>query len=63
MQMFFWWKVVRQNDANVTSRSVQLKKIGRGLQRDVYRGEGESLWDEKGKNVHMKEIVTYKFSY
>ena len=45
---FFLWKVVIQNDIDVTSLSVQLKKEGRGLLREVYRGEGEHKAQREG---------------
>ena len=35
------WKVVRQNDADVMSRFMQLKKGGCVLLREAFRGEGE----------------------
>ena len=40
IQLGFLQKVVRQKDANVTSRSMQLEKVGCGLLREAYRGEG-----------------------
>ena len=43
IQLFFLWKVVRQNDTDVTSRRMQLKKEGRGLLREANRSEGECL--------------------
>ena len=43
IQLFFLRKVVRQNDTEVTSRCMQLKKEGRGLLREANRSEGELL--------------------
>ena len=37
IQLYFLWKVVRQNDTNVTSRSMQLKKGGCELLREANR--------------------------
>ena len=40
---FFLWKVVRQNDTNVTSFCMQFKKLGRGLLRWAFQTEGERV--------------------
>ena len=37
---FFLWKVVRQNDTDVTSFCMQFEKIGRGLLREGKRRVG-----------------------
>ena len=41
IQLVFFAEVVRQNYTNVTSRSVQLEKEGRGLLQEFYLDEGE----------------------
>ena len=44
-------KVIRQNDIDVTSLSMQLKKAGRGLLREAYQDEGErSVSGKRGAN-------------
>ena len=35
------YKVVRQNDTDMTSHFMQFEKVGRGLLQKAYRGEGE----------------------
>ena len=43
IQLFFLQKVVRQNNTDVTSLSMQLEKEGRGLLREVFCGEELSV--------------------
>ena len=38
---FFLLKVVRQNDTDMKSHFMQLEKVGRGLLRKAFLGEGE----------------------
>ena len=41
LQLFFLLKVVRQNDTDMKSHFMQLEKVGRGLLRKAFLGEGE----------------------
>ena len=41
IHLCFFWKVVRQNDTDVMSRLMQLKKEGRGLLREANWSERE----------------------
>ena len=41
IQLFFMRKVIRRNGADMTSRFVQLEKVGPGLLQEAFRGEGE----------------------
>ena len=57
----------RQNSIVVMWLFLQHLKVGCGLLRELHSErmvplllwEGEALWDQKRKNVHMKETITY----
>ena len=54
IQLFFLWKVVRQNNIDVTSRFMQLEKVGRGLLREAFGGEGECYLSLKSEGQIRK---------
>ena len=46
-QLKFLRKVVRQSHTDMTSLPMQFEKIGRGLLREAFRGEGECVFGRK----------------
>ena len=61
IQLFFFWKVVRQNNTDMMSHSIQLEKVGRGLLQEAYRGERECfVCSKRGGNLIQSEITFKK---
>ena len=47
IQMIFLWKVIRQNDTNLTSFFMQFEKVGCGLLQKAFQSEGSGLLAER----------------
>ena len=59
IQLFFLQKVVRQKDTHVTSFCMHFEKVGRGLQREAFRRQGECIVSQKRGGNNCKKTIVY----